>query len=455
MNKKEKTVISPKRAKNASKNDYEKELIEKLETGENNVVKPAKKTRRITKKKNSLDYEYENDMVTRNYDLSLFEVVIIIFITGILVSIASGVIVYNNYHKLSNNINSNPTIDQLESDEPLETLENNYKYIINNYVGEVDKNALIEAAIEAMYKELGDDYSYYMDEEDSQDLYEKMTGQYQGVGIEIMSSFDGEKYTSIVNRVFDDSPAQEAGIQVGDILLELDGVTLSDKDPNYLPNIVKYGESDTHTLKVLRNSEEINITLTRKLVYINSVTGKVIDGVGYISIDTFSETTVDQVNKYIDEFDKSVKSLVIDLRDNSGGTLDSAYQLSDLFIEKNKNIYQYKDKSGEAVVYKAVDGIYREFDKIVVLINENSASASEVLSLALKESADAKIVGVKSYGKGTVQTTKRLTNGKTTKITVAYWLSPSGKTIDKVGIEPDVVVEDVNIQLNEAIKLAK
>ena len=119
MNKKEKTVISPKRAKNASKNDYEKELIEKLETSENNVVKPAKKTRRITKKKNSLDYEYENDMVTRNYDLSLFEVVIIIFITGILVSIASGVIVYNNYHKLSNNINSNPTIDQLESDEPL------------------------------------------------------------------------------------------------------------------------------------------------------------------------------------------------------------------------------------------------------------------------------------------------------------------------------------------------
>lgn len=455
MNKKEKTVISPKRAKNASKNDYEKELIEKLETGENNVVKPAKKTRRITKKKNSLDYEYENDMVTRNYDLSLFEVVIIIFITGILVSIASGVIVYNNYHKLSNNINSNPTIDQLESDEPLETLENNYKYIINNYVGEVDNNALIEAAIEAMYKELGDDYSYYMDEEDSQDLYEKMTGQYQGVGIEIMSSFDGEKYTSIVNRVFDDSPAQEAGIQVGDILLELDGVTLSDKDPNYLPNIVKYGESDTHTLKVLRNSEEINITLTRKLVYINSVTGKVIDGVGYISIDTFSETTVDQVKKYIDEFDKSVKSLVVDLRDNSGGTLDSAYQLSDLFIEKNKNIYQYKDKSGEAVVYKAVDGIYREFDKIVVLINENSASASEVLSLALKESADAKIVGVKSFGKGTVQTTKRLTNGKTTKITVAYWLSPSGKTIDKVGIEPDVVVEDVNIQLNEAIKLAK
>lgn len=455
MNKKEKTVISPKRAKNASKNDYEKELIEKLETGENNVVKPAKKTRRITKKKNSLDYEYENDMVTRNYDLSLFEVIIIIFITGILVSIASGVIVYNNYHKLSNNINSNPNIDQLESDEPLETLENNYKYIINNYVGEVDKNTLIEAAIEAMYKELGDDYSYYMDEEDSQDLYEKMTGQYQGVGIEIMSSFDGEKYTSIVNRVFDDSPAQEAGIQVGDILLELDGVTLSDKDPNYLPNIVKYGESDTHTLKVLRNSEEINITLTRKLVYINSVTGKVIDGVGYISIDTFSETTVEQVKKYIDEFDKSVKSLVIDLRDNSGGTLDSAYQLSDLFIEKNKNIYQYKDKSGEAVVYKAVDGIYREFDKIVVLINENSASASEVLSLALKESADAKIVGVKSFGKGTVQTTKRLTNGKTTKITVAYWLSPSGKTIDKVGIEPDVVVEDVNIQLNEAIKLAK
>jgi carboxyl-terminal processing protease len=284
---------------------------------------------------------------------------------------------------------------------------------------------------------------------------EQVNGKYEGFGIQIMTSYDGEKYTSIVDKVFDGSPAKEAGLLVGDILLELDGVTLSDKEPDYLPNIVKYGEKGTHTLKISRNNDELEVTLTRKLVYIESVTGEVVDGVGYIKIDTFSNTTVDQVKKYINEFGDKVTSLVLDVRDNSGGTLESVYQLSDLFIEKGKNIYQYKDKNGNVEIHKAVEGIYREFDKIAVLINESSASASEVLTLALKESANAKVVGTKSFGKGTVQETRSLSNGKTTKITIAYWLGPNGTSINEVGIEPDVIVEDVDKQLSEAIKLVK
>lgn len=456
MNNKEKIGITGKKIKKGSKNSYEEELKNNIIDNKKNDDTTYVSSYKISKKRKRRKSISENsEMVTRNYDLSLFEVIIIIFITGILVSIASGVIVYNNYYNLSSNNTNIPTDEELVGDSPLETFENNYKYIVNSYVGEVDEDALIDAAIEAMYEELGDKYTFYMDENDANDLMEQVNGKYEGFGIQIMTSYDGQKYTSIVDKVFDNSPAKEAGLLVGDVLLELDGVTLSDKEPDYLPNIVKYGDKTTHTLKLLRNGEEKDVTLTRKLVYIESVTGEVIDGVGYIKIDTFSKTTVSQVKKYIDEFDSNIKSIVLDVRDNSGGTLDSVYQLSDLFVEKGKNIYQYKDRTNNVEIYKAQDGIYRKFDKIAILINENSASASEVLTLALKESANAKVVGVKSFGKGTVQETRRLTNGKTTKITIAYWMGPNGTSINETGIEPDVVVVDVTKQLNEAINLVK
>lgn len=462
MNKTNKDNINDKKAKNDLKTSIEHEIKDTSSKKKVDVVNShlndtsyvsSYSNNKLSKRRRKKNIN--NDMITKNYDLNLFEVIIIIFITGILVSVASGLIVYNYYDKLSNNDSYSPSKDKLSTDNPLETLKNNYKYIVNNYVGEVDKDALVEAAIEAMYKELGDTYSYYMDEDATNDLQEQISGQYEGFGIEILTSYNGESYMSIVNRVFDDSPAKEAGIVPGDILLELDGISLSDKDPDYLPNIVKYGDKATHTLKILRDKDEKTLTLTRKKVYINSVSGEVIDGVGYISLDGFSETTVEQVKRYLDEFDSSVTSLVIDVRNNPGGSLDVVYELSDMFIEKGKNIYQYKDKNSKIEVYKAIQPIYREFDKIAVLVNENSASASEVLALALRESANAKVVGVKSFGKGTIQETQRLTNGKMTKITIAYWLGPNGTSINNAGIIPDVVVEDVGKQLNEAIKVVK
>ena len=463
MNKTDKDSINSKKSKNGLKTSVEDEIVDNSSSNKkvdviNNSLNGTSYVSsysrgRFSRRRSNVDSN--DDMVTKNYDLNLFEVIIIIFITGVLVSIASGLIVYNYYDKLSYNENYIPSRDELLSDNPLETLTNNYKYIVNNYVGEVDREALVEAALEAMYNELGDTYSYYMDEEATNNLQETITGQYEGFGIEILTSYNGEAYTSIVNRVFEDSPAEEAGITPGDILLELDGVSLSDKDPDYLPNIVKYGDKGTHTLKILRNKHEMTLTLTRKKVYINSVDGEVIDGVGYISLDGFSETTVEQVKKYVDEFDSSVTSLVIDVRDNPGGSLDVVYALSDMFVEKGKNIYQYKDKNNNVQIYKAQEPVYRKFDKIAVLVNENSASASEVLALALRESANAKVVGVKSFGKGTIQETQRLSNGKMTKITIAYWLGPNGTSINKTGIVPDVVVEDVSKQLNEAIKVVK
>ena len=164
---------------------------------------------------------------------------------------------------------------------------------------------------------------------------------------------------------------------------------------------------------------------------------------------------MDQIKTKLDSFSKNVNSLVIDLRDNTGGYLTAAHDISELFLEKGSVIYQIKDKDGNITKYKASNGVYKHFNKITVLINENSASASEILTLALKENLGASVVGTKSFGKGTVQETKMLNSGAMVKYTTSYWLSPKGNSINKIGIVPDYEETDPNNQLEKAITVTK
>lgn len=410
----------------------------------NTIKKAVKKPKKVVEVET-------NDEIKKNADFNLLEVVIIIVITGIVVSIASGLIVYNNYDKL-NNIGVQNNL----SNSDLKEFEDNYNKIINNYVEEVNKEELLDAAISGMYSYLGDEYSTYINKDSSDTLEDTLTGEYEGIGVEITTMYkaDGSLQTYIT-RVFKDSPASEAGLKVNDILLELNGESLKEKDSSYVANTIKHGAQSENTIKVLRDNKEIELKLTRKHVYIDSVTGEIKDNVGYIKIETFSLTTVEQVKKCLDSFGDNVKSLVIDVRDNTGGYLNVAYELSDLFIEKDKNIYQIKYRNGNPIEYKAKEGIYKPYNKIAVLINESSASASEIFSLAIKESANGILVGMKSYGKGTVQETVSLESGAMAKYTSAYWLSPNGKSINKEGIIPDVEVKDTSKQLEEAIKAVK
>ncbi|MGM9877692.1 MAG: S41 family peptidase [Bacilli bacterium] len=403
------------------------------------------------KDKIALKNNDSNDIKT-SISFNLIEVIIIILITGIIVSIISGVIVYNNYDRLDLNNKYSDTISKSE----LSKFEENYNKIINKYVEDVDRDELIEAAIKGMYNYLGDDYSMYIDKDDSSTLEESLRGQYTGIGIEISSMYTTDGNISVITKVFDDTPAQKAGLKVGDLLVSLNGVDLSDKDATYVANTIKYGDKDTHILKVIRDEKEIEVELSRTLVNINYVHSEVLDNnIGYIKIDSFGATTTDQVKLALDKFDKNITSLIVDLRDNSGGYLSTADEISNIFIEKGKNIYQIKDREGKITVYKATNEIYRKFDKISVLINENSASASEILALALKESAGAKIVGTKSFGKGSVQETEILDSGAMVKYTVAYWLSANGNSINEVGITPDIIEEDVDKQIIKAKEVVK
>ena len=246
---------------------------------------------------------------------------------------------------------------------------------------------------------------------------------------------------------------KENKLKEGDIILKVDGVEM--KSADQVANTIKKGNKDSYEITYKRDGVEKVLTLKREKVFINSVTSKEYDSVGYIKIDTFSATTESQLTTVLDGFSNNIKSVVIDLRDDTGGYLDTAYKVSDLFVEKGKVIYQLKDRNNKIEKYKAQNGVYRKFNKIVVLINENSASASEILTLALKESAGAKVVGVKSFGKGTVQETGALDSGSMIKYTTSYWLSPSGTSINKTGIKPDIEVKGEDKQLEEAIKAAK
>lgn len=388
----------------------------------------------------------EIEIVNKSVDFNLLEVVIIILITGIVVSIASGLIVYNNYDKLSikESTNNNELSEFIES----------YNHIVDSYVEEVNKKELIEAAIEGMYNHLNDGYSMYLDVDNTNDLEEQLTGEYTGVGIEIRTDVkENNVYETVINRVFEDTPAKRAGLKEGDIILKIDGQDVI--DAAFIADTIKKGNKESYEITYKRNGKEHTVTLVRERVYINSVTSKTYDNVGYIKVETFSATTEEQIRASINSFDKKVTSLVIDLRDNTGGYLSAAEDVSELFLERGSVIYQLKDKNGKITKYEAKSGVLRSFDKIAIIVNSGSASASEILTLALKENLNAIVVGTKSYGKGTVQETNVLSSGAMVKYTTSYWLGPKGTSINNEGIIPDIEVSDVDKQLDSAIKAVK
>lgn len=383
--------------------------------------------------------------IKKSAEFNLVEVIVIILITGIVVSVTSGLLVFKNYDKLFN-VGSDTSSEFSE-------FKKAYDHIVNSYVKEVDREKLINAAIDGMYSYLNDEYSIYMDKNTTESLEQRLDGEYIGVGIEIITNKDDGKI--IINKVFSNSPASEAGLKVGDQLIALDGILLEGKENTYVSDTIKNSKNDTFRVKYLRNNKEYEITLKRKNVTIDSVVSEEYGNVGYIQIQTFSATTSKQVKNKINDFGSNIDSIVVDVRNNTGGYLSSAYEIADYFIAKGKPIYQLKNKNNKITKYNAKSGILKPFKGVSVLINGFSASASEVLTLALKESANATIIGVKSYGKGTVQEKDILSSGAMVKYTTAYWLSPKGNSINGVGIKPDIEVKDSDEQLNYAINLFK
>lgn len=378
----------------------------------------------------------------RTATFNLIEVIIIIIMTSLIVGVSTGVVVYKNYNEIDKRTSKDEDKDYLKE------LETAYKNILNSYVEKVDEKALTNAAIEAMYRHLGDPYTSYLDQDTTSDLMGRLNGEYSGIGVEIQKIDEGV----LVTNIFDNSPAEKAGMLIGDLIIKINGEDVRNNTVKEVSEKIKTKEPVRIT--VYRSGIEKEITTKAQNVTITSVIKNNYEGVGYIKISTFSNNTYTQFKAALESLEnEGINSLVIDVRNNGGGYLSPAVEIAELFITKGKNIYGLESKKIKEM-YKDKTNDKRDY-KIVILTNSATASASEILTAALKESYGAIIVGTTTYGKGTVQETGTLESGGMVKYTTAYWLTPDGNKINGIGIKPDFEIDGEENQFTEAINRAK
>ena len=324
--------------------------------------------------------------------------------------------------------------------------------IHQNYAGEVDPSALEEGAARGMVAALDDPYSVYFDEAEFTRFIEEMDASYTGIGVEVQM----ENGQMVVIAPFEGSPAAEAGIVSGDILLKVNDLTITEK--TYAEAISQMRSADDGTplaLSVLRGNETLTLSVSRRTINLETVTCTEFDDISYIRIRSFDSPTAGEMAAAIEAAEKrNARGLVIDVRDNPGGYLESVADIADMLLPRCTIVYT-KDKHDKQHSLYESDADCTALP-IVLLVNENSASASEVLAGALKDNGRATLVGTRTYGKGSVQSLFRLGQGGA-KITVAHYYTSGGYIIDGNGITPHHVVENENdetdLQLEKALSL--
>ncbi len=316
-----------------------------------------------------------------------------------------------------------------------------YEVLIDNYNGDLDKEALVDEAIDGMVSSVGDVYTSYADANQTSEFDELVTGVYEGIGCSIQQLEEGIKIVSI----YEDSPSEKAGLKVGDYILSVDDKDTDGIDVNKLSDYIKVEAKDNIEMVVLRDKEELTFQLKREKVEIPVIATKIFEvnnkKIGYMSISIFSSVAGNQFeNNLIKLEDEGIGGLVIDVRGNNGGYLTTVTDIASYLLPKGEIIYQIqKDKNKD--ITKDKTDTKREYP-IAILTNSGSASASEILAGVIKESYDnGYVVGTKTYGKGTVQQVKKLSDGSMVKYTVENWLTPDGNWINEVGIEPTDLVE--------------
>jgi len=339
-----------------------------------------------------------------------------------------------------------PAPEGLPLDE-LRTFTEVFAKIKNDYVEPVDDRKLLEDAIRGMLAGL-DPHSTYLDAESYNDLQEGTSGEFGGLGIEVGME-DG--FIKVISPI-DDTPAQKAGVRAGDLIIKLDDTPVKGMALNDAVNRMRGKPGTDITLTILRDNEEkpLVFTITRDVIRINSVRARTLEpGYGYVRISSFQAKTGQdlqtELEKLKQENNNKLKGLVLDLRNNPGGVLNAAVDVSDIFLDKGLIVYtEGRIKDSELRFNaKPVDVI----DKIpmIVLVNEGSASASEIVAGALQDHKRAVIMGQKTFGKGSVQTILPMSNQAAVKLTTARYFTPSGRSIQAAGITPDIVIEKLTV----------
>ena len=325
------------------------------------------------------------------------------------------------------------------TNEDLKKLELVYDTLVNGYVDKnINKDDLINGALKGMAEATGDPYTNYLVNDETAAIDETMTGSFGGIGAELRS----ENNRVIISNTREGTPSQKIGLQENDVILKVDGEDMEGKSISYVVSKVR-GEVGTDvTLTIQRGTQELEVKITRAKIAIETVKGTVDSTdatIGHVQINSFAKNTAKEVEKAVTDLrEKGVKKFIFDVRYNPGGLLDQAIMIANMFLDEGKTILNVENRNGQIKSYNASKdyGTFKITEPYVLLVNEGSASASEILAAALKESADAKLIGTKTYGKGTVQSVVEVGDNAELKYTMAKWLTPNKTWIHKTGIEP-------------------
>lgn len=331
-----------------------------------------------------------------------------------------------------------------------------YRFIETKYVNDTDDVKLIDGAIDGMVKSLNDPHSNYLSPKMYKTLMEQTEGSFAGIGV--VMGMDNEQKIHIVG-IMENSPGQKAGLQEGDEILAVDGVPVTQMAFDEVAAHVRGQAGTDVVLTIMRDNTNQDITITRDNIKLKTVGHKMLDNnIGYIQIVSFSEDTANEFNEaYNDLKNQGMKALVLDLRNNPGGLLTTCVEIAKKLVPKGE-IVSIVDKQGNKETYSS--SLEAPEYPLVVLINKNSASASEILSGAIQDTKAGTIIGNTSYGKGSVQTILPMFEDDAVKLTIAKYYTPSGRSIDGTGITPDIEINlDENAtsdtQLNKALEILK
>ena len=338
--------------------------------------------------------------------------------------------------------------------------------IEKNYLwkDKIDEKKLKDGAVEGYVRALGDKYTEYIPKSEIKSFTENITGSFVGIGVYMIADEDTKKI--IVYYPIPESPAEKAGIKSGDAIIRVDGKEYGFDDFDIIADNIKGKEGTNVKIVIERDGEELEFEITRQKIETNPITSKIIkENIGYIKLPSFDTDSSKKIKEKIDDLtSKGAKSLILDLRNNGGGIVEESTDIADLFLDKGKIIMTTKDNKGEEEITKSKTK--KQYDiPLIILTNENTASASEILTAALKDNERAISIGTKTYGKGVIQTVLTLSDGSGLKITTAEYFTPNGTELNKKGIKPNLEVklpdtvksiyavkEDDDTQLNKAIE---
>lgn len=404
----------------------------------------------------------------------IYKTIMLVALTAFVTFMITAVSMYSYYSDTSiksliGNVTTSVS-EEKSSSTDLEKYLKKIKTTIDKYYlwnDKIDETKLQEGAIKGYVEGLGDEYTEYIPASDMDEYTQNITGNFVGIGIYMIADKDSGRV--VVYYPIPESPAEKAGIKAGDLIVSVDGTEYTADDFSTIADYIKGKEGTTVKLVVERDGERLDFEIKREKINTNPITIELLENnIGYLKLPSFDEGTAKDFEEKVKELqNKGAKSLIIDLRNNGGGIVNEATDIADMLLDKGQTIISTVDKDEKKeITYSEKDPTFTM--PLVVLANENSASASEILACSLQDNERAKIIGTKTYGKGVIQTLLSLQDGSGLKITTEEYYTPKGTTIHKVGITPNEevnlpdtvksiysVTRDQDTQLQKAIEVLK